>query len=137
MLLDRWTLRQLAHARELLRVEPAHSVREVAELVGISPFHFIRLFEAAFGETPHRVRTRERIERAKRLLGAEHSVTDVCMAIGFSSVPSFSQLFTRRVGVTPSAYGRRFVQGATWIQRIPGCLGMMTALPADAFRNSR
>lgn len=133
MQLDRVTFRSLVRARELLGdAELAMPVREVARRVAISPFHFIRLFAAVFGVTPHQFRTRARIERAKELLeSGVKSVTDVCMEVGFSSVGSFSAMFSRRVGVAPSTY-----RGAPHAAA-PGCVTLMTQLPADAFRNSR
>ena len=67
MLIDRPSLRRLCRARELLAVDDA-PVAAVARAVGISPFHFIRQFDAVFGETPHQHRTRVRLERAKQLL---------------------------------------------------------------------
>jgi len=137
MLIDAPTLRRLRRARDLLREDSAITVREVARVAGISPFHFIRQFEAVFGATPHQFRTQARLERARELLLAGQSVTDVCFEIGFSSLGSFSGLFTRWVGTVPSAYRRRIVQVALPRPVIPGCLGMMGALPPDAFRNSR
>jgi AraC-like DNA-binding protein len=115
------------------------SIEEVAREVGISPFHFIRQFEAVFGLTPHQFRIQSRLDRARRLLAmGHHSVTDVCMEVGFSSLGSFSDLFTRRVGATPSAYQRRLramvqVPGMLPPDLIPGCLSLMTCLPAWAF----
>ena len=110
MLLRHDAFRRLCRARDLLVEvpEPPVSIEDVAREVGISPFHFIRQFEAVFGLTPHQFRIQSRLDRAKRLLAmGQHSVTDVCMEVGFSSLGSFSDLFTRRVGATPSAYRRR------------------------------
>jgi AraC-like DNA-binding protein len=64
------------------------------------------------------------------------------MEVGFSSLGSFSDLFTRRVGITPSAYRRNArvmvrVPGAFPQELFPGCLTLMSCLPADAFRNFR
>jgi AraC-like DNA-binding protein len=74
-----------------------------------------------FGVTPHQFRTNARLERARRLLGDGRSVTDACLAVGFSSPGSFSHLFGRRVGVAPSAYRRRpFARGPA-----PGCISLM------------
>jgi transcriptional regulator GlxA family with amidase domain len=135
MLIDRLSLRRLCRARDLVETED-RSIAAIARDVGISPFHFIRQFDAVFGETPHQYRTRVRLDRAKRLLAAGASVTDACMEVGFSSLGSFSQLFTRRIGVAPSAYRRRIVQVTTsFLYR--GCFSLMVALPADAFRNFR
>lgn len=104
----------------------------------MSQFHFIRQFEAVFGSTPHQLRIQARIERAKHmLLRDEASVTEVCMDIGFSSLGSFSSLFTRRVGVSPSDYRRR-MRAPTAVQAqliAPGCYAMLAFLPPEAFRN--
>jgi AraC-like DNA-binding protein len=111
--------------------------------VQVSPYHFIRQFEAVFGVTPHQFRIQERLEAARHLLAlGRHSVTDVCMEVGFSSLGSFSTLFTRRVGEAPSAYRRRvrvFVQvpGALPAILTPGCFSLMGQLPASAFGNRR
>lgn len=137
MLIGPNTLRRLVRARALLTsgAWDARTVREVAEEVGLSPFHFIRRFAAVYGATPHQVRTRARLERAKELLASGAPVTEVCMAVGFSSVGSFSSLFTRRLGACPTRYRRRAQVPASAAQvLIPGCFGMLTALPP---RNSR
>jgi AraC-like DNA-binding protein len=145
-MLIRWaSFRSLCRARDLLcqvHDEPL-SIEQVAGQVAISPSHFTRQFEAVFGETPHQFRIRSRLERAKQLLATgQRSVTDVCMEVGFSSLGSFSLLFTRRNGAPPSAYLRRMrpmvqVPGALPPQLIPGCLSLMGQLPADAFRSFR
>lgn len=136
MLITPPTFRRLVRARELL-VSEAHEVltiRAIAAEVKLSPFHFIRQFAALYGSTPHQVRTRARLERAKKLLATGTPVTEVCVEIGFSSLGSFSALFTRWVGASPTHYRRR-VQVPRPLERvaIPGCLGLMTGLP----RNSR
>jgi len=145
MALDADAFRRLCRARELL-CEPHDqppSIREVARASGMSPYHFIRRFEAVFGATPHQLRIRSRLERAKQLLAlGEHSVTEVCFAIGFESLGSFSDLFTRRIGEAPSVYRRRVrrmvaVPGSLPTEAFPGCLSLMRWFPAHAFRNSR
>ena len=91
--------RRLCHARDLLREisEPPMTVEAIARELHISPFHFIRQFEGVFGVTPHQFRIQARLDAAKYLLAAgQHSVTDVCMEVGFSSLGSFSALFSRR-----------------------------------------
>jgi len=147
MHVERVTFRNLCHARDLLSVEYEGplSIRQVAGKVAISPFHFIRLFEALFGATPHQFRIASRLDRAKRLLALDrHSVTDVCMEVGFSSVGSFSCLFSRRVGSTPSSYRRRYrttIQVPAALTPTPelgsSCLGLMGHLPPWAFRSFR
>ena len=141
MLLTSGHLRRLCIARDLLGETPETplSIAQIARAVGISPFHFIRQFEAVFGATPHQFRIARRIERATRLLALDSgSVTDVCMEVGFSSLGSFSTLFARRVGVPPSRYRAR----ARCLVQVPavsrfdptlGCLSLMTHLPWPAF----
>ena len=134
----------MCRARDLLREvrEPSPSITALAREVGISPFHFIRQFEAVFGLTPHQFRIRARLDLAQRLLAmGHHSVTDVCLEVGFSSVGSFTTLFTRRIGEAPSAYRRRvraMVQtpGAPPASLTPGCLTLMGHLPASAYARS-
>ncbi|MEO8658745.1 MAG: AraC family transcriptional regulator [Bryobacteraceae bacterium] len=145
MLLGQDTFRRLCQARELLaevREQPL-SIRDVARRTGISPFHFIRQFEALFGVTPHQFRIQSRLDQAKLLLAkGHHSVTEVCMEVGMSSLGSFSDLFWRRVGTTPSAYQRSArvmvqVPGILPPKLFPGCLSLMGMLPRAAFRNFR
>ena len=103
------TLRRLLRARELVheRFADPLSNAELAAAAGLSPYHFLRLFHAVFGTTPRQYLTRVRIEQAKqRLLRDEASVTDVCLGVGFSSVGSFSTLFRRHTGASPSAWLR-------------------------------
>ena len=126
---------RLCRAREMLRVvaDRPLTIDEVAREAAMSPFHFIRQFSALFGDTPHQFRIEARLDRAKRLLArGQHSVTDVCMEVGFSSLGSFSDLFSRRVGMPPSAYRRRarsmvVVPGALPMELFPGCLALMGA----------
>jgi AraC-like DNA-binding protein len=133
MLLRHDGFRALCRARDLLLEPREHplSIRDLAREVHISPFHLIRQFEAVFGVTPHQFRQASRLDLAKQLLAAgQHSVTEVCMEVGFSSLGSFSDLFTRRVGETPSAYQRRMrplvkVPGVVPRELMPGCLSLM------------
>jgi len=129
-------LSRLCHARELLRDwedEPL-SVSEVAQNSGLTRFHFIRLFKAIFGETPHQYRSRLQIEKAKHLLILNDlSITNVCMAVGFSSLGSFSTFFSRRVGMPPSEFQRRYRPASAPERQlpaslIPGCLSLMAGI---------
>src|SRR5579872_5770987 len=110
-------------------------VPQVARKTGMSAFHFIRQFEALFGVTPHQFRIETRLDRAKQLLAlGNHSVTDVCLEVGLSSLGSFSDQFARRVGTTPSAYRQKArvmvqVPGTLPVKLFPGCLSLMAALP--------
>jgi len=129
-------LSRLCHARDLLRdwEEEPLSISAVARASGLTRFHFIRVFKALFGETPHQYRLQAQIEKAKHLLIlTDLSITDVCMAVGFSSLGSFSTLFRRRVGLSPSEFQRRH-RPASVRQRqlpaslIPGCLSLMAGI---------
>ena len=82
-------------------------VRAVAAVAHISEAHFSRSFRAVFGETPHRCLQRRRVERSMFLLReTDRSVTDICLDVGFSSLGTFSRMFTEIVGETPSRYRR-------------------------------
>lgn len=104
----------------------------------VSKFHFVRCFEATYGETPIRYLTRRRIERAQDLLRlANLTVTEVCMLVGFASLGSFSSRFRQLVGETPTAYRDRWA--ARGGPHVPGCYLFMrsvldltsTAAPGD------
>ena len=83
-------------------------VPALARIAYVSEAHFIRTFRATFGETPNRYLQRRRVERAMFLLrSSEQSVTDVCMAVGFTSLGTFSRVFAEIVGEPPSVYRRR------------------------------
>jgi len=129
-------LSRLCHARDLLRDwedEPL-PVSAVARASGLTRFHFIRLFKAIFGETPHQYRLRAQVEKAKHLLLlTDLSITDVCMAVGFSSLGSFSALFSRRVGMSPSEFQRRHRTASAPERQlpahlVPGCLSLMAGI---------
>jgi AraC-like DNA-binding protein len=134
------SFRGLCRARDLLcdLDGAALPVPAVARAAAISPSHFIRQFHALFGLTPHQLRIQARLDRARELLERDRaSVTDVCLEVGFSSLGSFSSLFTRRVGASPSAYRRTLVQvPADLVAAIPGCLGILGRLPIRSFREA-
>jgi len=100
--------------------------REIADEACYSKFHFIRTFKSIYGRTPHQYLTDVRFERAKELLEQEVSVTEACFAVGFDSLGSFTSLFKRRAGVTPSEYQRQQLERKAEISKeplrfIPGC----------------
>src|SRR5437764_5155689 len=74
------------------------SVPAMARAALMSPAHFSRKFRAAYGETPYSYLMTRRIERAKALLRQRWSVTDACLAVGCTSLGSFSSRFTEIVG---------------------------------------
>lgn len=84
-------------------------VQQLAAMAGLSKYHFIRAFDAAFGSTPHQYARARRIDRAKELLVTTPlPVTDICDAVGFRSLGSFSDLFRQVTGETPTGYrGKR------------------------------
>jgi AraC-like DNA-binding protein len=108
-------------------VGSAAEVPALARIAHVSEAHFIRTFRATFGETPNRYLQRRRVERAMFLLrSTDHSVTDVCMAVGFSSLGTFSRVFRDVVGEPPSAYRRRGPLGP-----VPSCFAMAWLRPSS------
>lgn len=102
--------RRLMRARDYLdsSLGEAVDLASAARVACLSPFHFLRSFKAAFGLTPHRYLTRARIERAcELLLSTDRPVTEICFAVGFESLGSFSSLFRRWAGISPSRYRSR------------------------------
>jgi transcriptional regulator GlxA family with amidase domain len=83
-------------------------VAALARTALMSPAHFSRRFREAYSETPYSYLMTRRIERAKALLRrGDLTVTEVCFAVGCTSLGSFSARFTELVGETPSAYRAR------------------------------
>ncbi|HVW94740.1 MAG TPA: AraC family transcriptional regulator [Mucilaginibacter sp.] len=76
----------------------------IADEALFSKFHFIRLFRSVYHKTPHQYLSAVRIEKARQLLASEMSAANVCYAVGFESVSSFTGLFKRVTGVTPAVY---------------------------------
>ncbi|MER6289907.1 MULTISPECIES: helix-turn-helix transcriptional regulator [Streptomyces] len=112
-------LRQARDRMDREYTEPL-DVPALARTALMSPGHFQRSFRAEFGETPYGYLMTRRIERAKALLRrGDLSVTEVCMAVGCTSLGSFSSRFTELVGETPSAYRARAHEE---IAGIPPCV---------------
>ena len=83
-------------------------VEALARDAHMSPGHFSRRFRLAYGESPYSYLMTRRIERAMALLRrGDLSVTEVCFAVGCSSLGTFSTRFTELVGVPPSVYRRQ------------------------------
>ena len=88
---------------------------EVAAEAGLSAFHFLRLFAAVLGVTPHQYLVRSRLRRAARLLADDdRPIIDIAYAVGFSDVSNFTRTFHRAAGVSP----RRFRQAARGDRKI-------------------
>lgn len=96
----------------------------VAAHAGYSRYHFVRVFRAAYGQTPGQYLSHRRIERAEELLRtADLSVTEICTLVGFTSLGTFSSSFKKHTGLTPSEYRARHVgQGSALI---PGCYALL------------
>lgn len=73
----------------------------------LSKFHFIRLFKKCYGKTPHQYLTEQRIQAAKQLLQADHSVAETCYQVGFDSTTSFAAIFKKYVGSSPSTFQKK------------------------------
>lgn len=126
-----FTLPALRRARDLIDRDYATplDLDAMAREASYSKYHFARAFAAAYGETPRAYLTRRRIERAKSLLRAANlSVTEVCLMVGFESLGSFSALFKRLVGQSPSEYQTTVVR-AGGPPPIPGCIVLMWTRP--------
>jgi AraC family transcriptional regulator len=83
------------------------SLPELAEVAGLSPFHFSRAFKQSFGLPPHRYLTSRRMERAKLLLAKPAvSVTQIGLDLGFGETSSFTTAFRKHAGLTPTEYRR-------------------------------
>jgi transcriptional regulator GlxA family with amidase domain len=122
-------LRRLRHARDQMDREYAEplDVPALARTALMSPAHFSRRFRAAYSETPYSYLMTRRIERAKSLLRQRDlSVTEVCFAVGCTSLGSFSSRFTELVGETPSAYRAR---DHDELSLVPACQTMVLTRP--------
>jgi transcriptional regulator GlxA family with amidase domain len=121
------------HALVQLRQARDHADRHFAEpldlehlasVAALSKYHFHRLFTATYGRTPAAHLSERRIERAQDLLRSTNlTVTEVCFAVGFNSLGSFSSRFTKIVGESPSRFQQRYAGNAP---RIPGCYLFMS-----------
>lgn len=114
--------RHLLRVRDLIDrafAEPL-DIDALARSAAVSPSYFGRCFKQAFGETPHQYLMSRRMERAKALLRTtDLAVTEVCFAVGFASLGSFSTQFRRFVGRSPSGYRQHADHDA--LARIPEC----------------
>jgi transcriptional regulator GlxA family with amidase domain len=130
-------LRLLRRARDQMDREYAQplDVPALASTALMSPAHFSRQFRAAYGETPYSYLMTRRIERAKALLRlGDMSVTEVCMAVGCTSLGSFSSRFTELVGETPSAYRGRSHDD---LRHVPSCQTMVVTRPRRERRDEQ
>jgi transcriptional regulator GlxA family with amidase domain len=121
-------LGHLRRARDLMDRDYAEplDVPALAAAALMSPAHFSRKFRAAYGETPYSYLMTRRIERAKAFLRQGWSVTDTCMAVGCTSLGSFSSRFTEIVGEPPSQYRAR---DHRHLEVIPSCVSKVVTRP--------
>ena len=88
------------------RLDQALTLGELAALVGLTRWHFVRRFQASTGCSPHEYITRRRVERAQKLLGStELSISEIALEVGVSH-SHLSRTFAQRLGVSPSEYRR-------------------------------
>jgi len=118
----------LRRARDFIDLNYAQplDVPAMARTALMSPAHFSRKFRASYGETPYSYLMTRRIERAKALLRQGKPVTDACVAVGCTSLGSFSSRFTEIVGVTPSQYRARDHRD---LEVVPSCVSMFATRP--------
>ncbi|KRD39272.1 AraC family transcriptional regulator [Lysobacter sp. Root916] len=125
-------LRDLARLRRVRdRIDREYAqpldVEALARGVHMSGGHLSREFRAAYGESPYSYLMTRRIERAMALLRVgEMSVTEVCFAVGCSSLGTFSTRFTELVGVSPSVYRR---EAAAATEGMPACVAKQVTRP--------
>lgn len=120
---------RLRRARDVMDRDYARplDVPALARVALMSPGHFSRSFRAAYGETPYAYLMTRRVERAKALLRrGDLSVTEVCVAVGCTSLGSFSSRFTQLVGESPSAYRARSHAAG---EAIPACVAKIYTRP--------
>ena len=109
-------------------------VEALARDAHMSAGHFSRQFRLAYGESPYSYLMTRRIERAMALLRTGMSVTDACMAVGATSLGSFSSRFSEIVGETPSAYRAR---GHEAEEAMPACFAKFQTRPQRAAQRAQ
>ena len=127
--MDRDDLVLLRRARDQIDREYATplDVEALARTAMMSSGHFSRSFREAYGETPYSYLMTRRIERAMALLRrGDLSVTEVCFAVGCSSLGTFSTRFTELVGVPPSTYRRHAARASAGM---PSCVVKQVTRP--------
>lgn len=90
------------------RLDEPLSIAELARIAAMSPYHFLRMFRALVGVTPHQFILHERMKRAAVLLrGTSDNVSAIAFAAGFGDLSTFNRRFQRIFGLSPSAYRSR------------------------------
>ena len=101
-------------------------LNNISDEAYFSKFHFLRLFKSTYGKTPHQYLKYVRVEKAKELLKNGTPVTEVCFLVGFESLSSFSGLFSKLAGKSPSGYLKHHREAqknisAAPLNFVPGC----------------
>jgi AraC-like DNA-binding protein len=98
--------RRIVHAKLFIDNHYAGAIDldNIADEALFSKFHFIRLFKKVYGLTPHQYLIHVRIEKAMQFLRSGMAVSDTCFAVGFESLSSFSSLFKRTAGISPTDF---------------------------------
>jgi AraC-like DNA-binding protein len=122
--------RRMLRARDAMDRDYAKvlDIKALAAIAFVSEAHFIRVFKATFGETPHRYLQRRRVERAMFLLReTDRTVTEISLDVGFSSLGTFTRTFTEIVGDPPTTYRWR----AADLRAVPACFAKAWTRPSS------
>jgi transcriptional regulator GlxA family with amidase domain len=126
-------------ARHLLRAKDLADARyfepltvaDLASAANMSRSHFSRRFMQTFGESPHQYLLTRRLERAAALLRvSDWSVANICFAVGWNSVGSFTTSFRRMFGLSPLDYREMFPPAESSL-RIPYCIATAYGRPQN------
>lgn len=114
--------KKLCRGRDYLAAhytEP-YSLSRAAQEACLSPYHFSRVFTEVFAESPYEFVVRLRLREAKTLLVQDNmSISDICSAVGYSSLGSFSSLFQKHLGASPKSFRRRMWQLSSQVRTFP------------------
>ena len=122
--------RRMLRARDAMDRDYAQplDIEALAKIAIVSEAHFIRVFKATFGETPHHYLQRRRVERSMFLLReTDRSVTEISLDVGFNSLGTFTRTFTEIVGDPPTTYRWR----AKDLRAVPACFSKAWTRPSS------
>ncbi len=113
--------RALRTACELLRDDPGADLNlgKLAAACGISRFRLVRLFKAGLGLSPQRYHIQLRVQRARALLEAGRTPSEVPHLVGFYDQSHLNRHFTRRLGISPARYAMAFQRTVTALEPVP------------------
>lgn len=125
--------KKIVKAKQLLEKNYMNDIRldRLVREANISKFYFIRSFKEIYNITPHKYLIGLRIRAAKRELEtSEKTISSICFEVGFTSLGSFSNLFTRSTSQTPTEYRKAFLKrkesrNNAPLKNIPGCYGLI------------